>query len=111
MALTKSSSIDVSRLKLAVRYMGFLSVATIIYDEMSTEPSNLDYNTIMKTITYLLILGITIVATISIGLAQEPTESPELDSKLYEFHFQKGKEYKGKNIMTTGTEPSLGSIS
>ena len=56
--------------------------------------SNLDYNnTIMKTITYLLILGITIVATISIGLAQEPTESPELDSKLYEFHFQKGKEY------------------
>ena len=44
----------------------------------------------MNTIKYLLILATT-VATISIGLAQEPTESFELDSKLYELHFQKGK--------------------
>ena len=44
----------------------------------------------MNTIKYLLILATTVVA-ISIGLAQEPTESPELDSKLYELHFQKGK--------------------
>ena len=46
----------------------------------------------MNTIKYLLILAMT-VAVISIGLAQEPTESPELDSKLYEIHFQKGKAY------------------
>ena len=46
----------------------------------------------MNTIKYLLILAMT-VAAISIGLAQEPTESPELDSKLYEIHFQKGKAY------------------
>ena len=44
----------------------------------------------MKTIKYFLILATMAVATISIGLAQEPTESPELDSKLYELHFQKG---------------------
>ena len=44
----------------------------------------------MNTIKYLLILATTTAATISIGLAQEPTESPELDSKLYELHFQKG---------------------
>ena len=45
----------------------------------------------MKTIKYFLILATMAVATISIGLAQEPTESSELDSKLYELHFQKGK--------------------
>ena len=44
----------------------------------------------MNTIKYLLILATTTAATISIGLAQEPTESPELGSKLYELHFQKG---------------------
>ena len=44
----------------------------------------------MNTIKYLLILLTITVATISIGLAQEPTESPELDSKLYELHFQEG---------------------
>lgn len=47
----------------------------------------------MNTIKYLLILVMTTVTTISIGLAHEPTESPELDSKLYELHFQKGKTY------------------
>ena len=47
----------------------------------------------MNTIKYLLILMTMTVAVISIGLAQEPTESPELDSKLYELHFQKGKAY------------------
>ena len=47
----------------------------------------------MNTIKYLLILVTTTVAAISIGLAQEPTERPELDSKLYELHFQKGKTY------------------
>ena len=45
----------------------------------------------MNTIKYLLILTTITVTTISIGLAQEPTESPELDSKLYELHFQEGK--------------------
>lgn len=45
----------------------------------------------MNTIKYPLILATTIITTISIGLAQEPTESPELDSKLYELHFQEGK--------------------
>ncbi len=49
----------------------------------------------MNTIKYLLILATTAVATISIGLAQESTENPELDSKLYELHFQKGKAYNG----------------
>ena len=44
----------------------------------------------MNTIKYLLILTTITVTTISIGLAQEPTESPELDSKLYELHFQEG---------------------
>ena len=44
----------------------------------------------MNTIKYLLMFA-TAVVTISIGLAQEPTESPELDSKLYELHFQEGK--------------------
>ena len=44
----------------------------------------------MNTIKYLLILATTTAATISIGLAQEPMESSELDSKLYELHFQKG---------------------
>lgn len=47
----------------------------------------------MNTIKYLLILGMTTVTTISIGLAQGLAENPELDSKLYEFHFQKGKAY------------------
>lgn len=47
----------------------------------------------MNTIKYLLILVTTTAVTISIGLAHEPTESPELDSKLYELHFQKGKTY------------------
>ena len=47
----------------------------------------------MNTIKYLLILATTTVTTISVGLAHEPTESPELDSKLYELHFQKGKTY------------------
>ena len=47
----------------------------------------------MNTIKYLFILAATTVATISIGLAQEVTESSELDSKLYELHFQKGKAY------------------
>ena len=47
----------------------------------------------MNTIKYLLILATTIIIMISIGLAQEPTDSPELDSKLYELHFQKGKTY------------------
>ena len=46
----------------------------------------------MKTIRYILILATTVV-TIAIGLAQESTESPELDSKLYELHFRKGKAY------------------
>ena len=44
----------------------------------------------MNTIKDLLILTTITVTTISIGLAQEPTESPELDSKLYELHFQEG---------------------
>ena len=44
----------------------------------------------MNTIKDLLILATITVTTISIGLAQEPTESPELDSKLYELHFQEG---------------------
>ncbi len=47
----------------------------------------------MNTIRYLLILATMAVAVISVGLAQEPAESPELDSKLYELHFQKGKAY------------------
>ncbi len=47
----------------------------------------------MNTIKYLLIVVTTTVVTISIGLAQEPPESPELNSKLYELHFQKGKTY------------------
>ena len=46
----------------------------------------------MNTIKYLLILAMT-VAVVSVGLAHEPTESPELDSKLYELQFQKGKAY------------------
>ncbi|MYE90876.1 tetratricopeptide repeat protein, partial [Candidatus Poribacteria bacterium] len=45
----------------------------------------------MNTIKYLLILATTTVTTISIGLAQAPTEGSELDSKLYELHFQEGK--------------------
>lgn len=45
----------------------------------------------MNTIKYLLILTTIAVTTISIGLAQEPTESPELGSKLYELHFQEGR--------------------
>jgi len=45
----------------------------------------------MNTIKYLLILMTITAAAISIGLAHEPTESPELDSKLYELHFQKGR--------------------
>ena len=45
----------------------------------------------MNTIKYLLIFMTITAVAISIGLAQEPTESPELDSKLYELHFQKGK--------------------
>ena len=61
----------------------------------------------MNTIKYLLILATTTVATISIGLAQEPTESFELDSKLYELHFQKGKTHNRRR----GQEHSLGSIS
>ncbi len=47
----------------------------------------------MKKIKYLPIFIATALITISISLAQEPTESPELDSKLYELHFQKGKEH------------------
>ena len=45
----------------------------------------------MKTIKYFLILATMTVVTTSTGLAQEPMESSELDSKLYELHFQKGK--------------------
>ena len=45
----------------------------------------------MNTIKYLLIFATMTVAVMSVGLAQEPTESPELDSKLYELHFQKGR--------------------
>ena len=45
----------------------------------------------MNTIKYLLILVTMTVSTISAGLAHEPTESPELDSKLYELHFQRAK--------------------
>ena len=47
----------------------------------------------MNTIKYLLILMTITIATISVGLAQEPAENSELDSKLYELHFQKGKAY------------------
>ncbi len=47
----------------------------------------------MNTIKYLLILAMVTVATISISLAQEPAANSELDSKLYELHFQKGKAY------------------
>ena len=46
----------------------------------------------MNTIKYLLILA-PIAAVISVGLAHEPTESPEVDSKLYELHFQKGQRH------------------
>ena len=45
----------------------------------------------MNMIKYFLILATTTVTTISIGLAQELAENPELDSKLYEIHFQEGK--------------------
>ena len=45
----------------------------------------------MHTIKYLLILATMTVSTISVGLSHEPMESPELDSKLYEIHFQRGK--------------------
>ena len=47
----------------------------------------------MNTIRYLPILAAATIAIISIGLAQEASESPELDSKLYELQFQKGKTY------------------
>ena len=57
---------------------------------MSTCPNLRLYTITMNTIKYLLILATTI-AVVSIGLTQEPTESPELDSKLYELQFQEGK--------------------
>lgn len=47
----------------------------------------------MNTIKHLLILTTITVATISIGFAQEPTENPEVEPKLYELHFQKGQAY------------------
>ena len=45
----------------------------------------------MNTTKYFFILATMTVAVVSAGLAHEPTESPELDSKLYELHFQRGK--------------------
>jgi tetratricopeptide (TPR) repeat protein len=45
----------------------------------------------MNTTKYFFILATMTVAVVSVGLAHEPTESPELDSKLYELHFQEGK--------------------
>ena len=50
----------------------------------------------MNTIRYLLILATMTVAVISVGLAQEPAEGPELDSKLYELHFEQGKAYNDR---------------
>ena len=50
------------------------------------------------------------VAVISVGLAQEPAESPELDSKLYELHFQQGKAYNDSGDRTLARQHFLTTI-
>ena len=64
----------------------------------------------MNTIRYLLILATMAVAAISVGLAQEPAESPELDSKLYELHFQQGKAYNDSGDRTLARQHFLTTI-
>lgn len=64
----------------------------------------------MNTIRYLLILATMAVAMISTGLAQEPAESPELDSKLYELHFQQGKAYNDSGDRTLARQHFLTTI-
>ena len=64
----------------------------------------------MNTIKYLLIFTTITVAGISIGLAQEPTENPELDSKLYELHFEEGKTYNDSGDRTLARKHFLMTI-
>ena len=64
----------------------------------------------MNTIKYLLIFTTITVTTISIGLAQEPTENPELDSKLYELHFEEGKTYNDSGDRTLARKHFLMTI-
>ena len=64
----------------------------------------------MNTISYLLILATTVVTMISTGLAHEPTENPELDSKLYELHFQQGKAYNDSGDRTLARQYFLTTI-
>ena len=64
----------------------------------------------MNTIRYLLILATMAVAAISVGLAQEPAESPELDSKLYELHFQQGMAYNDSGDRTLARQHFLTTI-
>ena len=64
----------------------------------------------MNTIKYLLIFTTITVTTISIGLAQEPTENPELDSKLYELHFEEGKTHNDSGDRTLARKHFLMTI-
>ena len=64
----------------------------------------------MNTIKDLLILTTITVTTISIGLAQEPMESPELDSKLYELHFEEGKTHSDSGDRTLARKHFLMTI-
>ena len=64
----------------------------------------------MNTIKYLLIFTTITVTTISIGLAQEPTENSELDSKLYELHFEEGKTYNDSGDRTLARKHFLMTI-
>ena len=64
----------------------------------------------MNTIKYLLIFVMTTVVASSIGLAQAPTESLELDSKLYELHFQEGKAHNNNGDRTLARKHFLMTI-
>ena len=64
----------------------------------------------MNTIRYLLTLTAIAVATLPISLAQEPKESPELKSKLYELHFQKGKAYNDDGDRALARQSFLATI-
>ena len=50
----------------------------------------------MNTTTCFITFAAALTLTVSIGLAEDLAESPVLDSKLYELHFQKGMEHHGR---------------
>lgn len=50
----------------------------------------------MNTTAPFIIFAAALTLTVSIGFAEDSAKSPVLDSKLYELHFQKGKELRDR---------------